>query len=108
MRSKLESLVVGQKGSYTPSTFSFPSSVCVNQVAVQQTIENQMADARKQILNWLSSLSYVAKQNDNFERAVSGTGKWLLDDPKFQAWIAGETRILWCPGDRIFPLFPSA
>jgi hypothetical protein len=56
------------------------------------------------ILEWLSPLKFWSKQRDTFERRQEGTGKWLLHDPEFQKWLDGITEILWCPGDRMFPV----
>jgi hypothetical protein len=53
-----------------------------------------------EILDWLSSLNFWAKQDDTFERREEGTGEWFLNDPKFQGWMKGDFEVLLCPGDR--------
>ena len=55
----------------------------------------------RDIVKWLSPLNFWTKQDDTFERRQEGTGEWLLDHPEFQKWVDGETKVLWCPGDRI-------
>ena len=57
----------------------------------------------RQIVNWLTPLNFWLKQDDTFERRQEGTGEWLLNDLAFQEWIKGDTKVLWCPGDRTFP-----
>jgi hypothetical protein len=70
-------------------------------IAIQQNLGNQ-AGERRRIENWFSNLNFWSKQNDYYERAAEGTGEWLLKDKKFEAWVNGGHRVLWCPGDRIF------
>jgi len=60
----------------------------------------------REIVKWLSDLNFWGKQDDTFERHEKGTGEWMLNDPRFESWINGDTAVLWCPGDRI-PLTPS-
>jgi len=79
--------------------FILESGPLLTKSVVERSIQNQN-DPLRGILNWFSQLNYWSQQNDNFERAEPGTGEWLLDDPKFESWIKGEARILWCPGDR--------
>lgn len=50
------------------------------------------------IVDWLSPLSFSAKQNDCYDRVRSGTGRWLLEESIFKEWLDGNTRTLWCPG----------
>jgi len=54
----------------------------------------------QKLLNWLSPLTFWAMHSDTFGRRQPGTGEWLLVDERFQSWISGETKYLWCPGDR--------
>ena len=46
----------------------------------------------------LSSSNFWGKQTDLLERAQPGTGRWILEDERFTAWLDGETRSLWCHG----------
>ncbi|KAJ7589691.1 hypothetical protein C8J56DRAFT_1164339 [Mycena floridula] len=50
-------------------------------------------------LNWLSPLDFQQTQKKVFSQHTTGTGKWFLEAPKFQHWIEGSVRLLWCPGD---------
>lgn len=58
----------------------------------------------QKVRNWLSTFNFWATQNDTFKERQSETGEWLLIDEKFQSWIRGETKYLWCPGGRNSPL----
>ena len=62
--------------------------------------QNPVTDERRKILNWLSKLKYWDKQKDIFGRTEPGTGQWFLDSVEFKDWMEGESRVLWCPGDR--------
>lgn len=50
--------------------------------------------------NWLSPLNFGPTQSDTFGRRQSGIGEWLLVDERFQSWIRGDTKYLWCHGGR--------
>jgi len=54
----------------------------------------------QEVTRWLSSFDFAAKQIDFLNRRQAGTGEWLLSDPRFQHWIEGKERTLWCPGLR--------
>ncbi len=57
-------------------------------------------DEFKAVTAWLSSFDFTAKQIDFLNRCQAGTGEWLLSSPRFQNWLDGEERTLWCPGLR--------
>ncbi|KAH0537282.1 hypothetical protein FGG08_005907 [Glutinoglossum americanum] len=52
----------------------------------------------QQILNWLSPLSFSAKQCDALARMEKGTGDWFFESPKFKGWMRGDFQMIWCPG----------
>lgn len=57
------------------------------------------AEAKEQrILDWLSPTQYSQRHNDVRARRLPGTGQWLLDCEKFQAWLESKTPIFWCIG----------
>jgi hypothetical protein len=67
--------------------------------------ENRTRDKESQeILDWLSPLNFWNKQNDTIQKREPGTGEWLLNDPLFLKWLDGTNRILWCQGERMYPL----
>lgn len=45
---------------------------------------------KAQVLEWLSMHDHSKEQYDNISRYKEGTGKWLLDDPKFKDWNDGR------------------
>jgi nucleoside phosphorylase len=55
-------------------------------------------DQNSKLMDWLSSVNFWGKQLDFCKRAQEGTGRWILDDQKFKAWLAGRHNTLWCEG----------
>jgi hypothetical protein len=70
---------------------------------LEQSIQDQTADEKRRILNWLSRMNHWNRQDDYFERAAEGTGQWFLNNLEFIYWLNGQNSLLWCPGDRIVP-----
>jgi len=54
----------------------------------------------RSILNWISPLTFWAKQNDVLSRKQEGTCEWFFETPGFQSWLNGDEPTLWCPGIR--------
>ncbi|RDA90642.1 hypothetical protein CP533_6830 [Ophiocordyceps camponoti-saundersi (nom. inval.)] len=52
----------------------------------------------QQILYWLTSTDYAAKQRDCLEERKLGTGRWLLDSDTFDDWIDTPGQTLFCTG----------
>ncbi|KAB8304031.1 hypothetical protein EYC80_005377 [Monilinia laxa] len=50
------------------------------------------------ILNWLTPINYAPQLQDYLRERQQGTGKWLLESQEFNAWVASEKQILFCPG----------
>ncbi len=72
-------------------------------VAGMSTKVNEIATAIRsdrsvQLLDRLSSVNFWDKQQDVHIRAQKGTGTWILDDPTFKSWLAGQDGVLWCRG----------
>jgi hypothetical protein len=53
---------------------------------------------RRNILDWLTPINYGTQQSDFISRRHEGTGKWLLNSDKFQAWLNTSNQTLFCPG----------
>ncbi|KAE8371034.1 hypothetical protein BDV26DRAFT_299170 [Aspergillus bertholletiae] len=51
-----------------------------------------------EIANWLSPLNFLQTQRDILDRRSDGTGQWLLNCDKFQSWLKGTKKTLWCHG----------
>lgn len=56
------------------------------------------ANHKAQLLECLSTHDHSKEQHDSISRFKEGTGKWLLDGPKFKQWIDGEFDTLFCVG----------
>lgn len=63
-------------------------------------IQTQSYDTeRRDIIAWLSPISFVAQQVDIFSKWQQGTGNWFLETADFRNWIDGRgSSILWCSG----------
>ena len=53
---------------------------------------------REEIANWLSPLSFIAKQDELWANCFKDTGAWLWQDRRFQAWAEGRPWFLQCVG----------
>ena len=60
--------------------------------------ERQDDQERISILDWLTPIDYAPQQSDFINRRQAGTGQWLLDSPKFHAWLQVDKQTLFCPG----------
>jgi hypothetical protein len=54
-------------------------------------------------LDSLTKLNYKVIHSGYRKVLAEGSGKWFLEAPKFQKWLKGEQRCLWCPGLREQP-----
>ena len=61
-------------------------------------VRHQDDQARQTILTWITPIDYASQQTDFIRRRQSGTGQWLLESDKFQAWLATKGQTLFCPG----------
>jgi hypothetical protein len=84
----------GQNNSIHRSTFN---DVAGNQYNYYlQTTDHK----RWAIASWLSDLDFKETQKDILANRADGTGRWLLESQMFNGWVAGKSKILWCPGTR--------
>lgn len=68
-------------------------------LALSQEIRDDGVKVRiKSIIDWLSPLNFLAKQEAIFKESREGTGTWLLDSKIFTSWASAAESILWCPG----------
>jgi hypothetical protein len=62
-------------------------------------LANQKAQVEEDLLNWLSDFPYELRHEERYSKKHPGTGGWLLQHDKFQAWIQSSTSaVLWCHG----------
>jgi hypothetical protein len=52
----------------------------------------------QKILDWLTPIDYGPRQSDYLKMRQPGTGQWLLDSAKYQAWLKTNKQTLFCPG----------
>jgi len=94
---------------------SFNRSVSLDTAVLTAITSLEVKDARmeqrqwhdasesREILNWLSKLSFNDRQNDLFSKRHPGTAEWILKTEAFMEWRkAGrdQCQTLWCPGIR--------
>ncbi|KAJ7499629.1 hypothetical protein FB451DRAFT_41815 [Mycena latifolia] len=72
-------------------------SNCIWDVGQTQEQHHQ-SEKRDEIIEWYSPLNFFLRQADIFNARQPGTGQWLLEDARFNAWISGTGKILWCRG----------
>lgn len=64
-----------------------------------QAVKDLVDEAQvKEMIDWLSPLNFIGKQQLLFREHHEGTCKWFLDDDDFREWIEHENGILICPG----------
>ncbi|KAJ6557518.1 hypothetical protein B0H19DRAFT_1261131 [Mycena capillaripes] len=78
--------------AFNPGTVTEIGSTIVDQRRQMESAE------RKKIIHWLSPINFFLRQADVFQSREPDTGGWLLVDPRFQEWEAGQGRSLWCHG----------
>ncbi|KAJ7578114.1 hypothetical protein C8J56DRAFT_869025, partial [Mycena floridula] len=49
--------------------------------------------------DWISTLDFEQIQRDTLSKQVSGTCSWFIEEARFQSWVNGEIKFLWCPGN---------
>ena len=54
---------------------------------------------REQIAEWLSPLSFIAKQDELWTNCFKEVGQWLWEDERFRAWTDGRPWFLKCVGE---------
>lgn len=70
-----------------------------NQRTEQEKKERKEADIeRKEIVAWLSPLSFIAKQEELFTECFKETSDWLWQDQRFRTWPRGRPWSLKCCG----------
>ncbi|KAH8781605.1 hypothetical protein BGZ57DRAFT_759893 [Hyaloscypha finlandica] len=66
--------------------------------AIRNTLPSLQTNQHATILEWLSPTDFLAQQHDIISRRAQGTGQWFLDSPKFERWLQGADKTLFCPG----------
>ncbi|KAF7347221.1 Ankyrin repeat-containing protein [Mycena venus] len=66
--------------------------------AARDQKQHHDAAKREKIIEWMSPLNFFQRQADIFSTLQPGTGEWLLADSRFQDWLSGFGKILWCRG----------
>jgi len=50
------------------------------------------------LMRWICPVDYHVQQQDFIDRRQTGTGKWFMQDAKFQGWDRSKDATLFCPG----------
>ena len=112
MRKVVQSRVGGQFRLYPPPrgvvVVGNPRINAMAQLSTTLGTASSMLNLRKDqvekdlsILNKISSLTFKERHESLRDVHVAGTGRWILDDKKFQGWIESRKKkasVLWCYG----------
>ncbi|OJJ53652.1 hypothetical protein ASPSYDRAFT_499430 [Aspergillus sydowii CBS 593.65] len=71
-------------------------NVRITQDQVQELVNYKNEEQHQKYLDWLSSESFAADRGKPIYQ--SGTGRWFIESPGFQAWIQYPGQTLFCPG----------
>lgn len=52
----------------------------------------------KSIIDWLTPLNFLARQESIVRGRSKGTGAWFLESKTFDRWKSGNDMVMWCPG----------
>lgn len=52
----------------------------------------------KAVIDWLTPLNFLARQELIIKDRSKGTGAWFLKSETFERWRSGDDLVLWCPG----------
>jgi ankyrin repeat domain-containing protein 50 len=89
---QLHQLLAGILGQ---ANISISQEIRKDGAAVKDVI---VGDELKSLLDWISPLNFLQRQQLIFTEARTGTGKWFLDDHRYQLWERDSGSVLWCPG----------
>ena len=64
-------------------------------IAVKSAMEGLQI---RSLIDWLSPLNFIAKQDLLYKEHHEGTCKWFLESDEFRQWKEGENSMLFCPG----------
>ena len=62
---------------------------------VHDTLVSQKVKA---IIEWLTPLNFLARQESILKGRSKGTGVWFLKSETFDRWKSGDGLVMWCPG----------
>ena len=82
------------------STAQILSGISKVHLGQEQEKIRALSSEEREIINWLSPLEFLSKQNDARSRRQEGTGRWLLESHEFGSWLDNSGKVLWCPGIR--------
>lgn len=52
----------------------------------------------KAVIDWLTPLNFLARQETIIRDRSKGTGAWFLESEAFETWRTGDDMVMWCPG----------
>lgn len=57
-----------------------------------------VAQKVKAVIDWLTPLNFLARQESIIRDTSKGTGSWFLESETFDEWRSGDDSVMWCPG----------
>ena len=52
----------------------------------------------KAVIDWLTPLNFLARQESIIRDRSKGTGTWFLESETFDRWRSRDDSVMWCPG----------
>jgi len=92
-----------ENNEYSTSTLAIiesrMSAIELNQRREEEREKKEAEQIEKQeIADWLSPLSFIAKQDELWTNCFKEVGEWLWQDESFHAWTEGRPWFLQCVG----------
>ena len=81
--------------SLNQSSHALSRDIHKDGIAVKSAMEGLQIQS---LIDWLSPLNFIAKQDLLFKEHHEGTCKWFLESDEYRQWKEGENAMLFCPG----------
>ncbi|OBT81856.1 hypothetical protein VE02_09788 [Pseudogymnoascus sp. 03VT05] len=72
--------------------------LAVHGAAAATILRRENEEVTRKALHDMSPLTFKKTHDDVVINRLDNSGKWLLQNPKFDKWLRGDILTLWCPG----------
>jgi hypothetical protein len=78
--------------------------LAVHRAASATILRRENETVTRKALHDMSPLTFKKTHDDVVINRLENSGQWLLEHPKFDKWLHGDIKTLWCPGKGKQPL----